>query len=144
MIFLNFETSLNASGATNIEPIINLILVKVKGPTYSMPVVCATKAVPQMNAARTRQRVDKNCLEDIKKMAPQVGFEPTTCRLTAECSTAELLRNVSTNYNNFLYFQLSFCLIYIQKYILIQFIELYYQELLKQHEKNYFTLYFGL
>ena len=26
-------------------------------------------------------------------MAPQVGFEPTTLRLTAECSTAELLRN---------------------------------------------------
>ena len=77
-------------------------------------------------------------------MAPQVGFEPTTCRLTAECSTAELLRNVSTNYNNFLYFQLSFCLIYIQKYILIRFIELYYQESLKQHEKNNFTLYFGL
>ena len=41
-------------------------------------------------------------------MAPQVGFEPTTCRLTAECSTAELLRNVGTNYNNFLIFQLAF------------------------------------
>ena len=27
------------------------------------------------------------------KMAPQVGFEPTTYRLTAGCSTAELLRN---------------------------------------------------
>ena len=27
------------------------------------------------------------------KMAPQVGFEPTTPRLTAECSTVELLRN---------------------------------------------------
>jgi hypothetical protein len=27
------------------------------------------------------------------KMAPQVGFEPTTLRLTAGCSTAELLRN---------------------------------------------------
>ncbi len=27
-------------------------------------------------------------------MAPQVGFEPTTLRLTAECSTAELLRNI--------------------------------------------------
>jgi hypothetical protein len=27
------------------------------------------------------------------KMAPQVGFEPTTTRLTAECSTTELLRN---------------------------------------------------
>ena len=25
-------------------------------------------------------------------LAPQVGFEPTTYRLTAECSTAELLR----------------------------------------------------
>ena len=26
-------------------------------------------------------------------MAPQVGFEPTTDRLTADCSTTELLRN---------------------------------------------------
>src|SRR5580658_8644420 len=26
-------------------------------------------------------------------MAPQVGFEPTTLRLTAECSTVELLRS---------------------------------------------------
>ncbi len=28
-----------------------------------------------------------------KKMAPKVGFEPTTNRLTADCSTTELLRN---------------------------------------------------
>ena len=28
-----------------------------------------------------------------QEMAPQVGFEPTTVRLTAECSTTELLRN---------------------------------------------------
>jgi hypothetical protein len=27
------------------------------------------------------------------KMAPQVGLEPTTLRLTAECSAIELLRN---------------------------------------------------
>ncbi len=27
-------------------------------------------------------------------MAPQVGLEPTTLRLTAECSAIELLRNV--------------------------------------------------
>ena len=27
------------------------------------------------------------------KMAPQVGFEPTTDRLTADCSTTELLWN---------------------------------------------------
>ena len=30
-------------------------------------------------------------------MAPQVGFEPTTDRLTADCSTTELLRNNSNN-----------------------------------------------
>src|SRR5690349_10694652 len=28
-------------------------------------------------------------------LAPQVGFEPTTLRLTAECSTVELLRSKS-------------------------------------------------
>jgi hypothetical protein len=27
-------------------------------------------------------------------LAPQVGFEPTTLRLTAECSTVELLRSI--------------------------------------------------
>ena len=27
-------------------------------------------------------------------LAPQVGFEPTTLRLTAECSAVELLRNI--------------------------------------------------
>ncbi len=33
-------------------------------------------------------------------VAPQVGFEPTTLRLTAECSAAELLRHfVLPNYN---------------------------------------------
>jgi hypothetical protein len=30
----------------------------------------------------------------LKEMAPQVGFEPTTLRLTAECSAIELLRSV--------------------------------------------------
>ena len=29
----------------------------------------------------------------LKIMAPQVGLEPTTLRLTAECSAIELLRN---------------------------------------------------
>ena len=41
-----------------------------------------------------------NGIENMKKaqgislelVAPQVGFEPTTLRLTAGCSTAELLR----------------------------------------------------
>jgi hypothetical protein len=30
-----------------------------------------------------------------KRMAPQVGLEPTTLRLTAECSAIELLRSVA-------------------------------------------------
>src|ERR1035438_8928333 len=30
----------------------------------------------------------------IKNLAPQVGLEPTTLRLTAECSAIELLRSV--------------------------------------------------
>ena len=32
----------------------------------------------------------------LMRLAPQVGFEPTTLRLTAECSTAELLRKIET------------------------------------------------
>ena len=31
------------------------------------------------------------------KLAPQVGLEPTTLRLTAECSTIELLRSIYAN-----------------------------------------------
>ena len=38
------------------------------------------------------------------KMAPRVGFEPTTPRLTAECSTVELSRNILNKvYYNFYY-----------------------------------------
>src|SRR5699024_2463126 len=33
-------------------------------------------------------------LEYFSNMAPQVGFEPTTDRLTADCSTTELLWNI--------------------------------------------------
>ena len=36
-------------------------------------------------------------------MAPRVGFEPTTLRLTAECSTTELSRNSSYNYFSITY-----------------------------------------
>ena len=31
--------------------------------------------------------------KSMKNLAPQVGFEPTTLRLTAECSAIELLRS---------------------------------------------------
>ncbi len=32
------------------------------------------------------------------KFAPGTGFEPVTNRLTGDCSTAELSRNISTTY----------------------------------------------
>ena len=35
----------------------------------------------------------RRCISGRKEMAPQVGLEPTTLRLTAECSAIELLRN---------------------------------------------------
>ena len=35
-----------------------------------------------------------NIKNGVKKVAPDVGFEPTTNRLTADYSTAELIRNV--------------------------------------------------
>ena len=34
-------------------------------------------------------------------MAPQAGFEPATNRLTADCSTTELLWNISLNDNEY-------------------------------------------
>ena len=37
----------------------------------------------------------KKRLTTVSLSAPQVGLEPTTLRLTAECSAIELLRNIS-------------------------------------------------
>ena len=65
--FLISEISFKAKGRTRRPPIIKRILVKVSGPTYSIPVVCATKAVPQIRAAPIRHNVEINCLENIKK-----------------------------------------------------------------------------
>jgi hypothetical protein len=38
--------------------------------------------------------------KSMKTLAPQVGFEPTTLRLTAECSTVELLRSNALQISN--------------------------------------------
>jgi hypothetical protein len=40
-------------------------------------------------------------------MAPQVGLEPTTDRLTADSSTTELLRNNNISFLNFVYYRVS-------------------------------------
>ena len=41
----------------------------------------------------SEQAVGGKALTVGEELAPQVGFEPTTLRLTAGCSTLELLRN---------------------------------------------------
>ena len=48
----------------------------------------------QSERERANGDVSKACVENTGFiLAPQVGFEPTTLRLTAECSTIELLRS---------------------------------------------------
>ena len=51
----------------------------------------------RMKSARERatQRNDERSVvrNSLKRLAPQAGFEPATLRLTAGCSTVELLRN---------------------------------------------------
>src|SRR5207249_4340024 len=49
--------------------------------------------VGQMQAARPTAALFADSLEIQEELAPQVGLEPTTLRLTAGCSTIELLRN---------------------------------------------------
>ncbi len=43
----------------------------------------------------TWARIQKWTLTNRKRMAPQVGLEPTTLRLTAGCSAIELLRSIA-------------------------------------------------
>ena len=42
---------------------------------------------------RARYKKSSHCASPKFWMAPRVGFEPTTYRLTAECSAVELPRN---------------------------------------------------
>ena len=62
---LNLEISFIANGSTSNPPIMNLMFVKVSGPTNSIPVVWATKAVPHIKAAPIKHRVAVNCFENI-------------------------------------------------------------------------------
>ena len=51
--------------------------------------------VPKNSSQRVQQVESEINL--MKRMAPQVGLEPTTLRLTAGCSAIELLRSVVRN-----------------------------------------------
>ena len=48
----------------------------------------------QFHGQRTENRLASSIFKSNKNMAPQVGLEPTTLRLTAGCSAIELLRSV--------------------------------------------------
>ena len=45
-----------------------------------------------MISKKYKKKHPLGCLQYI--LAPRTGFEPVTCRLTAECSTTELPRNI--------------------------------------------------
>src|SRR5690349_3053698 len=59
--------------------------------------------MPLTCALTTRRRLNRWSDSDWRRnsLAPQVGFEPTTLRLTAECSTVELLRSKSMRLSSF-------------------------------------------
>ena len=47
-----------------------------------------------LNVSLNQKGIKFDALKLLKILAPQVGLEPTTLRLTAECSAIELLRNI--------------------------------------------------
>jgi hypothetical protein len=51
---------------------------------------------PLLKAAAKQFKRFRSEATDTKELAPQVGLEPTTLRLTAECSAIELLRSGQT------------------------------------------------
>ena len=55
---------------------------------------CSSPARLSINIAYIIYRIEKTEPTQSSVYAPQVGLEPTTTRLTAECSAIELLRNI--------------------------------------------------
>ena len=55
-----------------------------------------TKYAQIVTLLRFAGEYKKACSFDQASLAPQVGLEPTTLRLTAECSAIELLRNMES------------------------------------------------
>src|SRR5579859_8224520 len=55
----------------------------------------ANATVFDSEGAQSQTIVLGNARKSRKRMAPQVGLEPTTLRLTAGCSAIELLRSVA-------------------------------------------------
>ena len=51
------------------------------------------KHVPALRVSQTEKAAGDGSSDLYGDLAPQVGLEPTTLRLTAECSAIELLRN---------------------------------------------------
>ena len=58
------------------------------------PSVCRFQNNRSGRQEKIRTHSDLEMSSDELFLAPQVGLEPTTLRLTAECSAIELLRNM--------------------------------------------------
>ena len=59
------------------------------------PGIVASTRYFQLFLSKNIKRITQTLYQYLRdSMAPQVGLEPTTLRLTAECSAIELLRNV--------------------------------------------------
>ena len=64
---------------------------------YSAGAVAAVRYDPLVhnsNAVKCGEVLKGGGCKSLKRLAPQVGLEPTTLRLTAGCSAIELLRNI--------------------------------------------------
>ena len=58
-----------------------------------VPELTETRGLSESTDETRTKKLDEGV--SLGKMAPQVGFEPTTLRLTAGCSAVELLRNTA-------------------------------------------------
>src|SRR5205085_1404092 len=57
-------------------------------------ILAAGRELSSETQSTTGSNLKRGFLQVLKRLAPQVGLEPTTLRLTAGCSAIELLRSV--------------------------------------------------
>ena len=73
--------------------------VEIRTPTKGTKNLCATVTPPEIACRGLEPLVSSVKGRHLNRstnrpLTPKTGFEPVTVRLTAECSTAELLRNI--------------------------------------------------
>src|SRR5699024_819630 len=83
-------------------------------------------------------------LEYFPKLAPQVGFEPTTDRLTADCSTTELMLNISLQqkslYQNLCFLLIVLIILFNNLFVRFLMIKSFHQQLLILYNLFYISM----